>query len=1492
MTAVQRIINWYKGLPPHLQVILAMAGLSGPGLLLGLPNLLGVKSTYVYVALFLVLGGSAGIASLVRLGIRRKKRGDEEKVERTIAKQAESAPRQLEEATDIRQKNRDFVEMTREYRRHYRQSVYEAPWYMVIGDSGCGKTRLVNALFSSPDLDLMKGRPEGWQLGGYQYNWWPSADAIFLDMAGRLIMGAEENGYDEWLKALTAFKKARPGCPINGVILCISAKHLLTPTRTDDGPIEQQLWGEQADILLKRLRDLQKHLDVTFATYLVVTQCDRIPGFIELFYRTDQERSRHQMFGWSRPGDYDQPYDPAHFARDFDELRARLHDVVIRRLNDDAPAPELGMAYLFPDQFRQLLPGLQEYVRVLFPKAAVAAKARRSLLFRGVYFTSSMQTGSLITKLLEDQMGREVVAPFKELDLLVPRPSPIFVKDLFTEKVFPEQGLVFPDLDRARKHVRLGRTVQIGSVAALALLMGALSWGISEFDRLVGNASALVDRIKGTRAGGLTEDLSDLPRLDGEKRQAFIRDSARVLTEAENGLTNSKLLHLISVTVGNAQDALGDLRAGLFEEGVLRPLIGQTEARLGNGYLLPLATDERRKSFIASLAQYCSLATSNWADAKEPKNVEARLTELTSIAPPPAAFLDHLPHYAEVVCKHAEPRDSRKALWPKHLQNESAVIPRAVDQYVNAMAPWAEFADSNPDKVVAQWARVNADLQAATLAYNDELLPLAQCTDTKTPKGISKFRDAFQRAVKTFSDHLECDWPDGTEAGNLGAALDRCRERWKADHGTVTAHAENNESIRNALANMLVKLDTHLCDSLTGKVRKPTATRPVSTQPDWKPSQVTIEVFNAYDHVIEFKSAPPVSTNTGVVASASSRPLSLTKDAEAVRKALDDVLKRLSPPGSGGAAESRELWFWAQRIAKDWEAMGSKESGASVGFSLTDKAAKAWNKSELDRLLRCATVQVTEQQLLNDLQDASTTFQTAETQPWGIATLVTAPALPANDPLGILACGRRPFLGDEGAKAFKHSLATLHKLLADDGKRFADVRSDLKSASQDAATNLSLAETKYFDEYFSAWRKALRPIEGSYLKSLIEEHDFDKLRKSLPKGEQLKESRNTLKVWLGAILANVTFAEDALAGSDSKTAEPQLRDVIGRLQAARTLAFPPGAVPEAGELREGAPSSESHQVGTDEWCRARADAVANELEEFIDALSQVTPPSQADLSQGKWLGALGAGKVAWKGKATDSLQKFKLVARLDRLRYNAKLSLDGYIHNMLRQMEADIGDDHIKRIELAIGAREALQAWDEERAPGAELRKRWYASAESWRQFLQVTNGVGTLQLTMKPLAGERAWINRYSEITIKMGTKEVSLATQPKREISLSLPSENSVEITLKGGDKIGGIPEACKCRPLVVQLSDPLMRYFTRNPEKARFNVVKRIDLIQCHREHGGPDANAYRAVADCLQRVQAGRDLDVGFEVDLGGTSVPAAFRTLESLGGPRYEYLSAE
>ena len=59
----------------------------------------------------------------------------------------------------------------------------------------------------------------------------------------------------------------------------------------------------------------------------------KVLGFMQFFDRAEQNiLVKNQMFGWSRPGEFNELYDPDFFGNDFDGMYERLNDLRLRRL--------------------------------------------------------------------------------------------------------------------------------------------------------------------------------------------------------------------------------------------------------------------------------------------------------------------------------------------------------------------------------------------------------------------------------------------------------------------------------------------------------------------------------------------------------------------------------------------------------------------------------------------------------------------------------------------------------------------------------------------------------------------------------------------------------------------------------------------------------------------------------------------------------------------------------------------------------------------------------------------------------------------------------------------------------------------------------------------------------------------------------------------------------------------------------------------------------
>jgi hypothetical protein len=345
---------------------------------------------------------------------------------------------------------------------------YGLPWYVIAGEPGSGKTEAIR--------HSQAGFPPGLQdefqgVGGtINMNWWFTNYAVILDTAGRLIFEEVEPGTtSEWREFLGLLKKHRFNCPVNGLLLTIPVESLV-----EDAPEEME---RKAAKIARQLDVIQRELDVRFPVFVLLTKCDLIHGFREFFESLDDPRAQQQMLGWSNPAPLDAPFRPElleeHLRAVAQRLRRRrlalLLDPVASQ-SDGRRIDEVDRLYDFPQSLIALTPRLRRYLETIF----VAGEwTSRPLFLRGIYFTSSMREGSALDEELAAVMG----LPVDQLPAgrAWERDHSYFLRDLFLDKVFREDGLVTRATNTDR--LLLYRKLALFGAGVLGLL-ALLSFGL------------------------------------------------------------------------------------------------------------------------------------------------------------------------------------------------------------------------------------------------------------------------------------------------------------------------------------------------------------------------------------------------------------------------------------------------------------------------------------------------------------------------------------------------------------------------------------------------------------------------------------------------------------------------------------------------------------------------------------------------------------------------------------------------------------------------------------------------------------------------------------------------------------------------------------------------------------------------------------------------------------------------------------------------------
>jgi type VI secretion system protein ImpL len=425
-----------------------------------------------------------------------------------VVKQAEAEPRPSADVVQLRERFEEAVGALKQKRRSG-HTLYELPWYVIIGAPGSGKTTaLVNSGLHFP-LEQRSGRGGLRGVGGTRNcDWWFTDEAVLLDTAGRYTTQDSDAAADSagWSEFLTLLRKYRKRRPVNGVILTISAQDLMTQGATE-GHVEAAR---------RRLIELNKQLHIQLPVYLMVTKCDLVSGFTEYFEDLDQD-GRSQVWGATFP--YEQTLKgeaPQAFPAEFDALMTRLNERVFARVEDDRDVRRRTKAFGFPQQMASLRDGLAQFVTEVFS----STRFDQPILLRGVYFTSGTQEGTPIDRLLGAIGRRFAVAPDAVMQP-AGRGKAYFIERLLKEVLFAESGLAGVNRRFEFQMAAAQMGVYIAMIAIAVL--GVIAWTVSynrnrNYIEQVGAEAAKFQQVPPTPTEAALD--AALPRLDAVRTVA------------------------------------------------------------------------------------------------------------------------------------------------------------------------------------------------------------------------------------------------------------------------------------------------------------------------------------------------------------------------------------------------------------------------------------------------------------------------------------------------------------------------------------------------------------------------------------------------------------------------------------------------------------------------------------------------------------------------------------------------------------------------------------------------------------------------------------------------------------------------------------------------------------------------------------------------------------------------------------------------------------
>ncbi len=387
----------------------------------------------------------------------------------------------------------DYLSTRREWR-------YAQPWLLVLGEQGAGKSSLiasVSAIWRHPPpkhADQLHAAGMRWSYFRY---------GVLIDGDGTLA--AADHGQPEaklWAQGLKALSDLRPERPLDGLVLCVSARTLRNAKQSQRIAL--------AENVNRQLGQLQASVEFMLPVYVVVTQCDDIPGFAS-FWQSQASDRIGEMVGYSAIAQ-DQSRPPSDWADSaFDRVGVRMREIQTDTASLSETIDDVDGFFLFPTHFSGLRDPLAHWLETVFRTTAWQS----GYLFRGLYFTGSIEA---------DGTSAEGV-----------RGDVDFVDDLVSEKALREPALAKPTRQGIWSRNRLIHQMQVFAVAAAVGLFVALAvagYRVSQQVDLIVSAVDSLDkvapRVPGVASGECLarEDvyplLTQMSRIDTRSRYVVI----------------------------------------------------------------------------------------------------------------------------------------------------------------------------------------------------------------------------------------------------------------------------------------------------------------------------------------------------------------------------------------------------------------------------------------------------------------------------------------------------------------------------------------------------------------------------------------------------------------------------------------------------------------------------------------------------------------------------------------------------------------------------------------------------------------------------------------------------------------------------------------------------------------------------------------------------------------------------------------------------------
>lgn len=240
--------------------------------------------------------------------------------------------------------------------------LYVLPWYLLLGPADAGKTELLRRIAGAAPVQGRSDDPAVLQ-------WWLLRNGVVLDPTDAMPEEHRAPDAPNWRRLLHWMMRTRRREPLNGLLLAFNAGWLANGA---DAELNETGLG-----LRKRLDELTRIYDARIPVYVILTDCQTLPGFAAWASALGPDLN-HQAMGYVNPtpnasvGQF--------IGEAFSSIVYRMLDLRVLQGARAMPAAE---TFALPERLAPLANQLSKVLRPAFQATPYA----ETPLMRGLYLT-------------------------------------------------------------------------------------------------------------------------------------------------------------------------------------------------------------------------------------------------------------------------------------------------------------------------------------------------------------------------------------------------------------------------------------------------------------------------------------------------------------------------------------------------------------------------------------------------------------------------------------------------------------------------------------------------------------------------------------------------------------------------------------------------------------------------------------------------------------------------------------------------------------------------------------------------------------------------------------------------------------------------------------------------------------------------------------------------------------------------------------------------